>query len=133
MIQIILSRSPPVSYHMDRSLKPNNNHWHQRSPQPSGYRCYPSPKPKGRKGLKYNTKSVPSGSIGEVWRKSLHTSPVNPERQQPLEKELNTRSQSDLLAPLATTTSINVDSDVNMEDSDPSGEVNVVDATNRDQ
>lgn len=65
--------------------------------------------------------------------KSLYTSAVNPERQQPLEIELNTRSQSDLLAPLATTTPINVDSDVNMEDSDPSGEVNVVDVTNRDQ
>ena len=121
------SRSPPVPYHMDRSLRPSNNHWHQCSPQPSGYRRYPSPKPKGRRGLNYNTKSVPRGSKGEVWRKSLDTSAVNTERQQPLERELNTTSQPDLLAPLATSTPIIVDSDVNVEDSDPSGEVNVVD------
>ena len=45
----------------------------------------------------------------------------------------NCGSQPDLLAPLATSTRIHVDSDVNMEDSDPFGEVNVVDPTQRDQ
>lgn len=57
------------------------------------------------------------GSKGEAWRRSLNTHAINLE-QQPLEGELNTTSQPHPLAPLATSTPRNEDSD---------SDVNVVD------
>lgn len=110
-----LNPIPPItSYHTDRNLRPKNSHWDQHSPQPSGYHYYHSPKSRNpRRGLNYSTKSLPKGSRGLDWRKTLPGA-VTLERKQPLEKKLNTTSQPDPLAPLATSTPVDEESDLNV-------------------
>ena len=103
---VMFSSSPPIT-----NVRPNISCWAQRSPQSPDYRYYPTPK--SRRGLNYKNR----GSKGEAWRRSLNTHAINLE-QQPLEGELNTTSQPHPLAPLATSTPQNEDSD---------SDVNVVD------
>ena len=114
----VLLMSHNTSTHDDwRMRRPQinhtNSHWDQHSPQPLAYGYHPSPKARThrnpKRGLQYGTKSVPKGK-GEVWRKSLHSCSVN--------SELNTTSQPHPLAPLATSTPRDLESD---------GDVNVVD------